>query len=164
MVGKMKNWKFTVFFTILIIGIVFLCGCTSTESTSATSGGVNTATQTCTIDNSQTGQIQILDFNFASAQVGADNNDKRVIGKAKNIGTNTISGTIEYRNYLENKKILNTLVYKFCNVQPNQEFQFIIPDVNIEAKNRNDCCYTTINAGQKITTTGKGPRVPPYHS
>ncbi len=161
----MKNLKIMGFLIILIIGIILVCGCTSTNSPSAASAAVSTSTpQTCTVDNSQTGQIQILDFNFASAQVGADNNDKRVIGKAKNIGTNTISGTIEYRNYLENKKILNTLVYKFCNVQPNQEFQFIIPDVNIEAKNRNDCCYTTINAGQKITTTGKGPRVPPYPS
>jgi len=122
----------------------------------------------CNIDNSQTGQIEILKYDYASALPNErySSKDKRVIGKAKNVGTNTISGTIEYTYYFENKSILKSFVYKFCNIEPNQEFEFIIPDVRLTNSEQNidDLYYWNLNAGQKITTTGKGPRGSPYSS
>jgi hypothetical protein len=171
----MEDWKIIGVLSVILIGIALICGCSNTANTKSTvtASGTETTTtqQDCIINNDQKGHIEILGFNYASALKRNDGSyifpvdDKRLFGKAKNVGTNTISGTIDYTDSFTDdngvvKKIIRKYSYKFCNIEPNQEFDFIIPDekLTVAEKNNDDCCRWTLNAGENITTTGEGPR------
>jgi hypothetical protein len=185
----MKNWQIFGIFTFLIIGFLVISGCTqdnykycidnypgttydpATKLCEKMVPQPHNPTTTlnprdCIIDESQTGQLEILDIQYDFK--GSDRS-KRLVGKAKNVGTNTISGTISYTDYIakdspkleRTDKIFKTsTVYKFCNIEPNQEFEFILEDIelpNIQYQPKG-CCLGSLDAGQKIVTTGEGPR------
>jgi hypothetical protein len=137
---------------------------------------VSITPQDCIIDDNQSGAIEILEIRYAKDIRGEDRrriypiDDERMFGTAKNVGTNTISGTIEYKSILVDVvdheprivKYLRQYSFKFCNIKPGQEFRFNFPDFNLKKGEKQGGLWFrwTINAGQNITTTGMGARQP----
>jgi len=175
----MRNHQIICFLTFLMIVTVLISGCIGSpsssqsitqQSISPTQIMVSTTKAStpndCIIDESQTGHIEILDIKYDYLGTARS---KRMVGKAKNVGGNTISGTIALTDYIakdstpleRTEKIFKrSSVYKFCNIEPNQEFDFILEDIGLPSieYQPEGCCLGSLDAGQKIVTTGKGMR------
>lgn len=124
-------------FTVLVM-MILLAGCTTTKS----------------INPSQTGTVQILSYSYTP-----DKTNFTVY--AKNAGNNQISGTIDYTSYTCQNTTIMTKSAEFYDIGPGEPIKVTI-NLGTTLKDYADIsCYWTLNAGQKIATTGMGPRTIP---
>lgn len=127
---------------LLIFGLM-VAGCTSNQNSNQ-------------IDPNQKGTVQILQYDRLPYKGGYT-----LTVYAKNIGDNAVSGTFDYTKYTCDKIPILTKSGDFYNIKPGEPIKVVINLENVDKEYYDISCYWTLNAGQKITTTGEGPRVIP---